>query len=195
MNGLYSRTGWRLKCFFSGSKRGPSSVKRALFVETSRSRARFFSCGAGVPLGTIPGMDLPDQCRISTDVRVMYFDTDAGGVVHNIVYLRFIETARTLLAIQMGMSFGEIARTNIHPVVTRTEIDYKRPARLGDEIRVDGRVVEWSAIRFWVEFEIVRPSDGALLVKCRQALALVQMPEGRPIRLPSGFPASLSLGG
>ena len=140
-------------------------------------------------------MELPVQCRISTDVRVMYFDTDAGGVVHNIVYLRFIETARTLLAIQMGMSFQEIERTGIHPVVTRTEIDYKRPARLGEEIRVDGRVVEWSGIRFWLEFEVVRPSDGALLVKCRQALALVQMPEGRPVRLPPGVPASLSQGG
>ena len=62
----------------------------------------------------------------------MYFDTDAGGVVHNIVYLRFIETARTLLAIQMGMNFKEIERTGVHAVVTRTEIDYKSPARLGD---------------------------------------------------------------
>lgn len=140
-----------------------------------------------------PCVDLPDQCRISTDVRVMYFDTDAGGVVHNIVYLRFIEIARTLLAIQMGMDFRQIERTKIHPVVTRTEIDYKRPALLGDEIRVDGRIVEWSGMRFWVEFEVVRPSDGALLVKCRQALALVRMPEGRPVRLPAGFPASLAL--
>lgn len=123
----------------------------------------------------------------------MYFDTDAGGVVHNIVYLRFIETARTLLAIQMGLSFEEIERTGIHPVVTRTEIDYKRPARLGESLQVIGRVVEWSGIRFWVEFEVVRPSDNALLVTCRQALALVQMPTGKPVRLPAGFPASLAL--
>lgn len=136
--------------------------------------------------------EIPDHCRISTDVRVMYFDTDAGGVVHNIVYLRFIETARTLLAIQMGMSFEEISRTNIHPVVTRTEIDYKRAARLGEELRIHGRLVEWSGIRFWVEFEVVRASDHAVLAKCRQALALVQMPEGRPIRLPAGFPATFA---
>lgn len=135
---------------------------------------------------------LPDSCRIETDVRVMYFDTDAGGVVHNIVYLRFIETARTLLAIQMGMNFEEIARTGIHAVVTRTEIDYKRPARLGDELRVVGRITEWSAIRFWVEFEIVRPADSAVLVKCRQSLALVQMPAGKPVKLPPDFPRSLS---
>ncbi len=123
----------------------------------------------------------------------MYFDTDAGGVVHNIVYLRFIETARTLLAIQMGMDFDEIRRTSIHAVVTRTEIDYKRPALLGDVLRVEGRITEWSGVRFWVEFEIIRPSDAAVLVKCRQALALVQMPSGKPVRLPDGFPATLSL--
>jgi len=137
---------------------------------------------------------IPDNCRISTEVRVMYFDTDAGGVVHNIVYLRFIETARTLLAIQMGMDFAEIERTGIHAVVSRTEIDYKRPAKLGDVLRVEGRVVEWSGVRFWVEFEVNRPSDGAQLVKCRQALALVQMPAGKVVRLPEGFPASLALG-
>lgn len=121
----------------------------------------------------------------------MYFDTDAGGVVHNIVYLRFIETARTLLAMQMGMSFAEIERTKIHPVVTRTEIDYKRPAKLGDVLEIRGRLSEWSGIRFWVEFEVVRPDDGALMVTCRQSLALVQMPEGRPVRLPVGFPETL----
>lgn len=123
----------------------------------------------------------------------MYFDTDAGGVVHNIVYLRFIETARTYLAMQLGMSFEEIARTQIHPVVTRTEIDYKRPARLGDVILVNGRLAESSGVRFWVEFEIVRPADNTLLVTCRQSLALVQMPQGRAIKLPPGFPDSFSL--
>lgn len=138
-------------------------------------------------------MDVSDRCRISTEIRVMYFDTDAGGVVHNIVYLRFIETARTYLAMQLGMSFEEIARTQIHPVVTRTEIDYKRPARLGDVILVNGRLAESSGVRFWVEFEIVRPADNTLLVTCRQSLALVQMPQGRAIKLPPGFPDSFSL--
>ena len=124
----------------------------------------------------------------------MYFDTDAGGVVHNIVYLRFIETARTLLAIQMGMSFEEIERTGIHPVVSRTEIDYKRPARLGEILRIEGRVTEWSGIRFWVEFEVLRAADNVILATCRQSLALVQIATGKPIRLPVGFPTSLSLG-
>jgi 4-hydroxybenzoyl-CoA thioesterase/acyl-CoA thioester hydrolase len=131
---------------------------------------------------------------IEAAVTVMYYDTDAGGVVHNIVYLRFIEYARTLLAIQLGMSFEEVKRTNIHPVVVRTEIDYKRPAVLGDELSVHGRITEVRGARFYVEFEILRPADNALIVTCRQALALVQMPEGRVLRLPKGFPDTSFIG-
>ncbi len=129
----------------------------------------------------------PDH--ISLPVQVMYFDTDAGGVVHNIAYLRFIETARTLLAVQLGMSFEEILRTGIHPVVVRTEINYRRPARLGEHLHVRGKIAEIGRVRFWVEFEIVRDADGMQLVTCRQSLALVQMPEGKPIRVSEGFPS------
>jgi YbgC/YbaW family acyl-CoA thioester hydrolase len=138
-------------------------------------------------------MDSPDRPRISTEVQVMYFDTDAAGVVNNIAYLRFIETARTLLALQMGMSFREIERTKIHPVVVSTEIEYKKAAQLGDILAIHGRVAESSGVRFWVNFEIVRPEDNRLLVTCRQSLALIQMPQGRPVRLPAGFPNSFSL--
>ncbi len=137
-------------------------------------------------------MDGAENPTISTEIQVMYYDTDAGGVVHNTVYLRFIELARTQLAIKMGMSFDEIRKTGVHAVVTRTEIDYKKPALLGDTIVVHGRIAEFSRIRFWCTFEVVRPSDGVVLAVCRQALALVRMPEGRPVRLSDGFPGAFS---
>ena len=125
---------------------------------------------------------------IITPVQVMFFDTDAGGVVHNIAYLRFIETARTLLAVQLGMDWERMAHTSVYPVVVRTEIDYKRPALLGDELEVHGRLGDATAARFWCHFEIKRPRDGALLITCQQSLAFVKMPEGRPQRLPKGWP-------
>lgn len=129
--------------------------------------------------------------KISLPVQVMYFDTDAGGVVHNIAYLRFIETARTLLAIQLGMSFSEIERTGIHPVVVRTEIDYKRPGRLGEDLLVNGHLAEVGRVRFWVAFEVLRASDHTVLVTCRQSLALLQMPSARPVKVSEGFPGLL----
>jgi YbgC/YbaW family acyl-CoA thioester hydrolase len=126
----------------------------------------------------------PSTPRIRTEVQVMFFDTDCAAVVHNIAYLRFIETARTLLAEQLGMGLSEMAKTQLFPVVARTEIDYKKPAVLGDKLFIDGWLDSLDRTRFWCAFNILRQSDGALLVNSRQMLALVQMPAGRPSRLP-----------
>src|SRR5437762_10499700 len=114
----------------------------------------------------------------------MFFDTDCGAVVHNIAYLRFIEIARTLLAEQLGMKLVEMAETQRYPVVVRTEIDYRRPAKLGDRLRIDGWLERLERVRFWCAFQIRRPGDEALIAECRQMLALIQMPEGKLLRLP-----------
>ena len=125
--------------------------------------------------------------RIRTEVQVMFFDTDCGGVVHNIAYLRFVEIARTLLAEQLGLSLGEMAATQKYPVVVRTEIDYRRAAKLGDRLVVDAWLDEIARVRFWCAFRIVRPADDALIVQCRQTLALVQMPGAKILSLPESW--------
>ena len=122
---------------------------------------------------------------LETRAEVMFFDTDCGQVVHNIAYLRMIETCRTRLAAKLGMDLPTMLQTHVFPVVTRTEIDYKRPAKLGDWITIRGKLGEVSRARFWCIFEMIRESDGVLLVAARQSLALVQMPEGKPMRLPA----------
>ena len=117
----------------------------------------------------------------------MFFDTDCGGVVHNIAYLRFIETARTLLAQTLGLTLSDMAESQKYPVVVRTEIDYRCPARLADELVVDGWLDRVQRARFWCAFQIVRPRDSALIVECRQMLAVVQMPGGKLLPLPEGW--------
>jgi YbgC/YbaW family acyl-CoA thioester hydrolase len=129
-------------------------------------------------------MPFPADLHSSTREEVMFFDTDIGGVVHNLAYLRMIETCRTRLAAKMGMDLRSMAETKLFPVVVRTEIDYRRPATLGDVLLLHGKLDELQRARFWCAFEVRRESDDELLISCRQALALVQMPEGRPVRLP-----------
>lgn len=86
---------------------------------------------------------------LETREEVMFFDTDCGGVVHNLAYLRMIETCRTRLAASMGMNLLEMSATRLFPVLTRTEVDYKRPAKLGDWIRIRGRLDSLTRARFW----------------------------------------------
>ena len=122
--------------------------------------------------------------RIQTEVQVMFFDTDCGGVVHNIAYLRFIEIARTLLAEELGMKLVEMAETQRYPVVVRTEIDYRRAAKLGDRLRIDGWLDRLERARFGAGLRSAGLVTMTLIAESRQMLALVQMPEAKLLRLP-----------
>jgi YbgC/YbaW family acyl-CoA thioester hydrolase len=121
---------------------------------------------------------------IHTEVQVMFFDTDCGGVVSNIAYLRFIEIARTHLAERLGLALAEMAQKQTYPVVVRTEIDYRRPARLGERLVIEGWLDRVERARFWCAFRIKRPEDDTLVAECRQMLALIEMPTGKLLRLP-----------
>ena len=127
---------------------------------------------------------MPETPTVQTEEEVMFFDTDCGGVVHNIAYLRFIETARTRLGARIGLDVREMAQRQEYAVVLRTEVDYRRPAMLGDILQIEGALETVERVRFWCSFRILRPADNTLLVTCRQQLALVGLPRGAPIRLP-----------
>jgi YbgC/YbaW family acyl-CoA thioester hydrolase len=128
-----------------------------------------------------------DAPRIRTEVQVMFFDTDCAAVVHNIAYLRFIEVARTLLAGELGLGLATMAETQKYPVVVRTEIDYRRAAKLGDKLTIEGWLDRLERVRFWCAFKIIRPSDEALIAECRQMLAIIQMPDAKLLRVPEDW--------
>ena len=82
-------------------------------------------------------------------------------MVHNLAYLRFIESARTLLAEEMGMNLRSMAGAGEFAVVVRTEIDYRASAVLGDRLEVHGRLDKMERSRFWVALEIIRQTMGS----------------------------------
>jgi YbgC/YbaW family acyl-CoA thioester hydrolase len=131
--------------------------------------------------------------RVRAEVDVMFFDTDCGGVVSNISYLRFIEIARTKLAEKLGLPLAEMSQTGRYPVVVRTEIDYRRAAKLADRLIVEGWLDRLDRARFWCAFRIVRSEDDTLIAECRQMLALIEMPAGTLLRLPSDWDKYRSL--
>ncbi len=117
----------------------------------------------------------------------MFYDTDCGGVVSNIAYLRFVERARSALFAELGMDIKSMNESQLFPAVIRTEIDYRSPARLGDEIEVTATLVEVQKVRVSCEFHLLVKSDdgeGKEVAKAKQVVALVQMPSGKPRRTP-----------
>lgn len=128
---------------------------------------------------------VPHIRSLEYPLRVYYFDTDAGGVVHNAAYLRMIEAARTELAHAMGWTLVEMKTSGLVPVVVRTEIDYLKPALLGDDLVIHAKLVGLEKIRFYLEFEMIRPRDSLKLAICKQTMVTVQLPSGRPQPIPS----------
>ena len=133
-------------------------------------------------------MPLPNPPHITVPLEVYYFDTDAGGVVHNIAYLRMVEIARSKLAASMGWTLEEMARTGLVAVVARTEIDYLKPARLGDSLLVHGELTSLEKVRMFMSFEIVSaPQPEIVFIRCVQTMVTVQLPGGRPQRVPAAW--------
>lgn len=129
---------------------------------------------------------LPENA-FCTRTQVMFYDTDCGGVVHNLAYLRWIEECRTKLATHEGIDYAAMAREGLFTVLVRHEIDYLFPALLADEIETRGCIDDVEKASLWFRFEIRRVRDGRLCVKARQRLALVAMPSGKPQRLPESW--------
>ncbi len=169
---------------FSKHYSKPKAMRGRIRTPKAHAKRGYASSGERLPLSFEPlsfGMSKP---RIRIEVQVMFFDTDCGGVVSNIAYLRFIEMARTRLAEELGLHLAEMAETQQYPVVVRTEIDYRRAAKLADELVIEGWLDRIERARFWCAFHIVRKKDNALIAECRQMLALIEMPAGKLLRLP-----------
>ena len=75
--------------------------------------------------------------EFSWRTRVYWEDTDGGGVVYYANYLKFMERARTEWLRAQGHSQAELAeRYGFVFAVVEVRVNYRRPARLDDELTI-----------------------------------------------------------
>src|ERR1700688_2920501 len=107
------------------------------------------------------------------DIRIYYEDTDAAGVVYHASYLRFFERARTEYFRERGLGVAELANAGFVFPVIRMEIDFKAPALHDELVSVVTRPERVGGSSFTVRQQVVRPSDGRLLVEAVVILACI----------------------
>lgn len=122
-----------------------------------------------------------------TQLRVLYGDTDAGGVVYNANYLRYFEFGRTEMMRERVCSYREIEELGFVLPVTECWARYKAPAFYDDLLTVETEVTELSKLKCKFSYRILRESADApkpkLLVKGYTVHAAVTR-EGKLTRLP-----------
>ena len=89
------------------------------------------------------------------NIRVYYKDTDAGGVVYHTRYAEFMEVARTEMFRSSGMSAQEMIEDfNLTCPVVEMSLQFKKPARYDDQLKIKVTAVEASSSRLVLEYSI-----------------------------------------
>ena len=72
--------------------------------------------------------------EFSLPLRVYIEDTDAGGIVYYVNYLKFMERCRTELMRSLGFDKNFIFNEELMFVVRDVAVTYLKPAKLDDEV-------------------------------------------------------------
>jgi acyl-CoA thioester hydrolase len=124
----------------------------------------------------------------SWPARVYWEDTDGGGIVYYANYLRYLERARTEWLRSLGFSQQQLARDpGIVFTVVSLNIEYRRPAKLDDELLVtcEPSVERATVVRFAQRIHLKGALDSStLLAEASVRVVCVDASTLRPRRLP-----------
>jgi 4-hydroxybenzoyl-CoA thioesterase len=115
-------------------------------------------------------------------LRVYIEDTDAGGIVYYVNYLKFMERARTEFMRSLGYGKTAVFSDDKMFVVHSANVQYLGAARLDDELSVTARPVK--VARSNIVFEQCVLRGGELLCRGEVRIACVDRVGNRPCAMP-----------
>jgi len=110
------------------------------------------------------------------------------GVAHHGSYVAWLEMGRTELLRESGVAYRDLEAEGVLLVITRLELNYRRPARYDDTVTIVTRVSGGGRARIDHQYEVRRIDEsqhtGDLLATASSTLACVDT-AGRPRALPA----------
>jgi acyl-CoA thioester hydrolase len=137
----------------------------------------------------------------SHPLEVRFRDCDAMGHVNNAVYLTYLEQTRFHHWRAAGIAKGATTSQASSDasagedvpgvIVARVEIDYRRPAKFGDVLRIDIGVAAIGRSSFTYEYEIVDQS-GVLIATATTVIVRFDYAAGKPVAISEEFRQALT---
>jgi len=118
-------------------------------------------------------------------IRVYIEDTDAGGIVYYVNYLKYMERARTEFFRRLGYDKPAILEGGLLLVVHAANINYHRPARLDDQLQVSARIEKLA--RTYIEFQQQVSCGDKLLCDGLVRIACVSVDAMKPSVIPAAI--------
>ena len=117
--------------------------------------------------------------------RVRSYEIDQNGHVNNAVYLNYAEALTVEHAEASGYGRAWMEAHGGAWVVRRHEIQYVRPAVMGDELALTVRVELVRGVRGVRRTTIARAGDGAPVAEVLSEWVWLRLGDGRPARVPA----------
>ena len=114
--------------------------------------------------------------QFSIPLRVYIEDTDAGGIVYYVNYLKYMERSRTEFLRSLGYHKPAILDGGLLLVVHAAQINYRRSARLDDQLYITAQIEKLA--RTYVEFkqQVLRGEEllceGLIRIACVDAVTM-----------------------
>lgn len=121
--------------------------------------------------------------EFSWPVRVYIEDTDAGGIVYYVNYLKFFERARTECLRSLGFDHYLTSADPVLFVVRHANVDYKQPARLDDQLMVSAAMSKIGRASLHFRQRITRA--GVIIADAHIEVACVDQQHLKPRPLPT----------
>ena len=118
--------------------------------------------------------------RFELNIPIVQDDIDELGHVNNVVYLRWVQEVATA---HWRSATTQAQKDEVTWVVIRHEIDYKHPAKMGDEIVARTWVGAATELTFERHTEFLRARDKRLLASARTLWCPISIQTGRPVRV------------
>lgn len=112
-------------------------------------------------------------------VRVRYAETDQMGVVYHGNYAQYFEMGRVEWLRNLGLSYKFMEENGIMLPVVSLTMNYKKPARYDDLIRVKTIFKSQTSVKIEFDYEIFNEKE-ELLTTGTSMLVFVDMKTGRP---------------
>jgi thioesterase-3 len=119
----------------------------------------------------------------TTQIAVRGYHEDRFGHVNNARYLEFLEEARWEHLDERGLDVSFFKAHGIFPVVVRLSISYRRPASVGDVLRVTTEAVSAGRLRVVITQEACFASSDEVCVEAEVTVAFLDEGTGRPVPL------------
>ena len=124
-------------------------------------------------------------------VRVRYAETDQMGVVYHGNYAQYFEMGRVEWLRNMGVSYKWMEQNGIMLPVVSLNMNYKKPARYDDLLRVKTIYKNQTSVKIEFDYEIYNESNELLTIG-NSILVFVDMKTGRPTLPPEYINEKLS---